>query len=318
LVPVEVDQVTVSDALAELIAAYKAAGRSPSTVEFLRLHVTRLDKFLMAQPGQNPPLMGYTVDRITTANVTAFIASEVERGLKPSSISISIRSIRRFLQWCVERDLITHNPAKRVMSPTVVVEPVKFLSAEQVDRLLRSVPTRMVEDIRDAAVLRLLLDTGLRRGELASLRVADVDLEAGTVTVRAATSKGRRGRTVPISSTTVAALRRWLRVRQSYIERNALRSHDALWVGNKGPVAPNGLLQAVRRRLAAAGLPPVSIHSFRHRYAAVALEQGIPTAYLMVTGGWRSPRMIDSRYGQFGISERAVTAMRAMLDGQPR
>ena len=84
------------------------------------------------------------------------------------------------------------------MAPTVVVEPVQFLDDAEVARLLASIGKATVEDVRDAALFRVLA-SGLRRGELIGLRVTDVDLDTRTLTIRAATSKTRQGRTVAIS-----------------------------------------------------------------------------------------------------------------------
>jgi integrase len=146
------------------------------------------------------------------------------------------------------------------------------------------------------------------------LRVSDVALDERLITVRATTSKTRRGRTVPISKATAKALRHWLRVRAAYEARRATQGGDALWVASKGVLTANGALQALHRRQRAAGVPQTSLHSLRHRMAAKAIERGLPMPYLVRIGGWANAQMPTNRYGQYGVEERAVSAMADLLD----
>ena len=253
------------------------------------------------------------VEQVRPVHITGFLAHEIARGLKPASISVILRTLRRYFQFCVEQEIIESNPARKVMAPRVVIEPVTFLSDDQVTTLLAKIGKATVEDIRDAAMFRVLA-SGMRRGELIGLRVTDVDLDQRTVTIRAITSKTRNGRTVAISTDAVKHLKTYLKVREAFLARNGRQAEQALWISHKGALAPNGALEALRRRLKAAGLPQVTLHSFRHKMAAEATQKGVPLSLLMSHGGWSSPAMPTMRYGQFGIEGRAIEAMQALLD----
>lgn len=308
-VPVESLRLTLDEATRDLIDAYEVAGRSPHTTLLFVTHVGRLARFV--------ELDGITsLDQVTPAHVTRFLASERKRGLKPASLSVALRTIRRFFAYHVEQGNLTTNPAKAVMAPTVVVEPVRFLDDAQVERLLKHLDsqTTTMEGLRDRALVGVALDTGLRRGELVGLRVEDVALDERLISVRPATSKTRKGRTVIVSKTTAAALRRYMRARTAYAARTGRSGCADLWLAQKGVLTANGALQAIHYRLAAAGLPKVSLHSFRHRFAARAVEQGLPMPYLMSVGGWSRADQPTQRYGMYGVEGRALSAMADLLD----
>lgn len=109
-------------------------------------------------------------------------------------------------------------------------------------------------------MIRLFLDSGMRRGELAGLRVEDVDLDQEAAVVM---GKGRRPQACPFGHTTGQALDRYMRARAT----RADASEAWLWLGKRGRLTETGVEQAVKRRGRAAGLPDIHAHQFRHTYA---------------------------------------------------
>ena len=174
-----------------------------------------------------------------------------------------------------------------------------------------------MEGARDNALLRVLRDTGMRRGECVALTLGDVDLDERTVTIRPSTSKTRTGRTVPIAKDTTAFLRAYLRARTAYKARTGREDDGRLWWAQKGSLTPTGLLQAVWRRCDKAAVARVSVHAWRHRMAARAIQQGLPGPLIESIAGWQSSAML-SRYGTWERGTVAVSAMRALLDGATR
>jgi len=308
--PLPTLSVSIEDTLAELTTAYRVAGRSPHTTALFATYVGNLVRYLASDDDGTT-----AIDEITTGHLTRFLDSEQRRAnLKPASLSVILRTLRRFFAYAVEQGHITSSPAKAVMAPRIVVEPVQFLSDDQLALLLATIARdKTVEGVRDTAMVRVLMDTGLRRGELMALRVTeDIDLDTCLITVRAITSKTRRGRTVPVGDETVAALKRYLKVRRAYLAAKGRTDDGLLWISAKGSLSANGALQALRRRLRAAGLPQVTMHSLRHGWAAGVIEDGLPMPYVVKLGGWSNATMPTNRYGQFGIGERAIDAMRAL------
>jgi site-specific recombinase XerD len=126
------------------------------------------------------------------------------------------------------------------MRPPVLPDapPAVFTDA-QLTGLLRACEGRDLPSRRDTAILRLLLDTGMRRAEIAGLKVEDVDLAQNLAYV---VGKGRRPRVCPFGRKTAQALDRYLRVRSAHPQADT----PHLWLGLWGPMTPNGIYQVVR------------------------------------------------------------------------
>ncbi|MCA1693506.1 MAG: tyrosine-type recombinase/integrase [Actinobacteria bacterium] len=157
---------------------------------------------------------------------------------------------------------------ERLPRPTVTPSPVPVLSDKDIRALLTTCNgTKSFIDRRDAAILRLFADCGLRRGELAGLSTADVDMDSMVVIV---TGKGRRRRVVPFGVKSAQALAKYLRVRQTHKNRDL----PALWLGQRGDLGYSGYWAMIRRRARRAGLGDIHPHQFRHTFAHVWLTQG--------------------------------------------
>jgi len=155
---------------------------------------------------------------------------------------------------------------------------------------------------RDKAVLMLLLESGLRLGELVGLRIADVDLTRQRVVVWE--GKMGKGRVVGFGPQTKRALWRYLGLRAGELE------HDALWVTEEWrPLTKHGVQEIIRRLKRDAGLQHIkgSVHKLRHTFA---------TAYLRHTRDMKGCRLLlghstlamTERYTQFIEAEDALKA----------
>jgi site-specific recombinase XerD len=141
----------------------RAENLSPNTLKTYREAVDQLERFLVTQG------MPTDVGRLTREHVEAFVASLLERW-KPATASNRYRGLNRFFGWCVEEGEITDSPMGRMRPPRVPIQPVGVLSDDELRRLLATCSGNGFEDRRDAAIIRLFIDTGGRLAEVARLR----------------------------------------------------------------------------------------------------------------------------------------------------
>jgi integrase/recombinase XerD len=149
----------------------------------------------------------------------------------------------------------------------------RYLSTEDVDRLLAQPDVRMPRGLRDRALIELLYATGMRVSELVGLRPGDLDLDASYLTC---TGKGDKQRIVPIGDEATTWVRRYLRDGRSALL--GTRRSPRLFVNARGGglgltrVGFWKILKAYARR---AGLKaPISPHILRHSFATHLLERG--------------------------------------------
>lgn len=191
--------------------------------------------------------------------------------------------------------------------PIVPGAPPPVPSDDQLKKLLKACERKDFRARRDTAIVRLLLDCGLRREECANLTLDDIDLDANTARV---VGKGRRPRVVAFGRKTALALDRYLRVRAGH--RDAARPN--LWLGHNGPITPNGVYQVVRDRAREAGIGQFYTHLLRHQFAHSWLAAGGQEGDLIRLAGWKSRTMLG-RYGTSAADERTREAQRKLSPG---
>ena len=246
--------------------------------------------------------------------------------LSPTTVRYCHRLLRRAMQDALRWELIDRNPCDAVIAPCRADTEMKIWSREEAKQFLA-----YVEGDRLAAMWRLFLATGMRRGEVAGLRWIDVDPEAGRVAVRhtrvlvydratVSEPKTRRSRrVVALDSGTVQAvtLHRQRQDDESDYAGEVWTETGYVFVREDGePLDPDRISHLFRLTADAAGVPRIRLHDLRHTAAALALATGMHPKVMSDRLGHSSIAITLDVYGHLvpGLQEDAAAAVGALLD----
>jgi site-specific recombinase XerD len=239
------------------------------------------------------------LDAIQREHIERYLAELIgpERQLAASTAYTRHANLRAWFRWLIEEGEIEASPMARVKAPKVEEKPPTIISDVTLGKLFATCIGTDFTNRRDMAILRVLLSTGVRRGELCSIRRDQIDLDAKVVQV-----SGKTGtRLEPLTPKTIEALSRYRRSREMH-EHAELA---AWWLSPRGAFSADGAYQMVRRRCRQAGVPDLRPHLFRHTWAHKYRMRGGQEGNLMEMGGWRTRKMLD-RYGRSAAHERAM------------
>ncbi len=249
----------------------------------------RSEHTVAAYAGDVAAFFAWLADRLGEAvapvAVTAFDVKKyrehlLDQGRKPAGINRRLASLRTFFDWAVAQRLATANPVQGLQGVKQARRVPKALTAQEVYRLQRTaagqrqlavakaggaVTPTVIAAYRDEALLNLLLYTGLRVGEAASLRLDDVVLNSKAAKVIVRSGKGLKYREVPLHKEARQALAAYLQVRPA-------DQGDHLFLGQRGPLGSRGIQMQLAALGRAAGVP-VTPHMLRHTFATRLLRE---------------------------------------------
>jgi integrase/recombinase XerD len=193
------------------------------------------------------------------------------RKLSTSSIYLAIAAFRAFYKFCETEKLLPENVAENLSLPKRWKKLPKNLTAPELEKLLRPSPEGTPEALCDDAVLELAYASGLRLAELRGLRLEQLHLDAGFITV---IGKGNKERVVPVGRSAVAAIERYLHSGRPKLVRP--RSPGTVFLTRRGTAfAGVTLWLHIKQRVKRCGIEKnVTPHMLRHSFATHLLENG--------------------------------------------
>jgi integrase/recombinase XerD len=212
---------------------------------------------------------GREITTLERGDLLEFMKDLKLSGLGPQSVARTLATVRNLYKFLILDGHMKYDPTVNVETPKAWQTLPKFLTREEVDRLLEEPDVTTDEGLRDRAMTELLYASGLRVSEMVALTLADVDLDAGLVTCL---GKGSKERQVPLGRSAVEWVRRWLAARRRVLGDSP---EPRLFVAKAGAPMTR---QVYWRRLVAygerAGLGRVTPHMLRHTFATHLLEHG--------------------------------------------
>ena len=274
--------------VAAFVADCRARNLSPATIEF---YLEGLTAYRACAGADGREL---TLADLDLGVARGWLADFVERGRKPATVAARARALRVFARWIEAEGYVRENPLGRLRIPKVPRTIVETFAPDQMSALIAAAPAPL------AIVLRILLDTGVRLGEVTGLRISD--LGDGQLRVL---GKGGHERAVPYGRSLDAALRRYLARERPAAFREP---GDPLLLGRDGrPLTDAAIYQGMRRLGHQLGMTGVRVspHTCRHTFAITFLRnRGNVFALQKILG--HSDLAMVRRYAE--LAEGDVTA----------
>jgi integrase/recombinase XerD len=248
---------------------------SPNTVESYARDLASLARFAEAR--------GVDAEALDRKALEAFVRQLMTSGLAPRSVARAVACVRGFYKFVAVERKHDRSPADDLRPPRAWPALPKFLSLEDVDRLLAQPDTGTPRGLRDKALIEVLYATGLRVSELISLRAGDLNLDEGYLTC---IGKGDKQRMVPLGLEATGWVRRYLQDGRSAL----LRKKTSPWLfvnaRDGGALSRVGFWKVLKEYGLKAGLSAdLSPHVLRHSFATHLLERGADLRMIQVMLG---------------------------------
>jgi site-specific recombinase XerD len=239
----------------QFITDLKHKNRSSATILAYNKDVDQLIEFVSEQAVT-------TTDQLTTQHIEDFKAYLGQQNYTAKSISRKLNSIKTFCRFLIAQNYIQTNPAASVSHPKYEIKPPRILSKME----YRALRDACRDDIRVHAIIELLLQTGIRIGELANLHLEDI--ESDKLIIRPYESHS--GREVPLNKSAQQALSSYLKIRPKTRVKNVFvtKNGKAFLIRN--------VRTAIDRYFKLADIKNAKVNDLRHTFIAHQLQAGTP------------------------------------------
>lgn len=234
-------------------------GLSRNTLQSYARDIAKLQQW--AEQNRKP------IDQLERKDLREWIARMSREGLSPSSISRAVSAARGFFRFLMLDNHIDKHPAEDIKTPQRHSPLPKFLSEEEMERLLLAPDIRTDIGVRDRALIELMYAAGLRVSELCGLRTADVELDAALICCH---GKGSKERRIPIGKSAVHWVQRYLAIRKQF----GSEAKPELFLHRGRALTRQIAWSIIKTHAATAGVPDISPHTLRHSFGTHLMQHG--------------------------------------------
>ena len=246
-----------------LDSAWAERGLSDNTLQSYRYDLQLLAAHLKRR--------GRKLENANREDLLHFLATQVQEGRNPRSLSRYLSGFRQFFQWLLREGRIDADPTALIERPRMGRGLPKALSEQQVEALLDAPDVDTLMGLRDRTMLELMYASGLRVSELIGLEFSDLSLNQGIVRVM---GKGNKERLIPLGEEALSWLQQYLATARPQLMGEATCSR--VFVTNrKAGMTRQAFWYAVKRYATVASISQsVSPHVLRHSFATHLLNHG--------------------------------------------
>lgn len=252
---------TLSDAQVIYENHLTEGGKAQATITAYTKDVEQLVEFV-GKKGKTQ------VDEVTSEDIEDFKQLLKKQRYTGKSVSRKINSIKSFFRFLISEGLVTDNPAETISHPKYEQSPPRVLSKVE----YRALRDACRGDARMAAIVELLLQTGMRISELASLQTGDVDFERSVIFIQAQNS--REARKVPLNEAAKKSVMDYLEVRPRAKEKTVFLTKTCR------PFLVRNIRTALDRYFRLAGIKDAKVNDLRHTFIVEQLKAGTPLVYV--------------------------------------
>jgi len=258
-------QEILKNLLPKFLDYLKVKGRSPSTILAYRADLEQLRDFLQSK---NKVL----VDQVIQSDLEAFRDTLLVEKYTPKSVSRKLNAVKTFFRWMISEHYLTTDVSQNVAHPKIEASLPKFLSPLEY-RALRDV---VRNDLRTAAIVELILQTGARISEVAALKVENV--KGNQMKIESYATQPER--TVPLNTPAKEAVANYLKVRSSKIES------PYVFVSKNGkPLAVRNIRASIDRYMQRAEIGKFSVNDLRTTFIVENLKNEVDIVLLSQVSG---------------------------------
>ncbi|MCC6710863.1 MAG: tyrosine-type recombinase/integrase [Candidatus Pacebacteria bacterium] len=254
-------QTVLVDAHAKFEKSLREKGKANATVIAYSKDIEQLIQFV-GDKGKT------LVAEVSVDDIDAFKSDLKQKRYTSKSVSRKINSIKSFFRYLINEGIVDTNPADSITHPKIDQAPPRVLARLE----YRALRDACRGDARIFAIVELLLQTGMRISELASLAQEDVDLERGILLIKAQNS--REERKVPLNKAAKKALVDYLKIRPRAKEKTVFLTKTCR------PFLVRNIRTAIDRYFRLAGIKDSKVNDLRHTFIVEQLKAGTPLVYV--------------------------------------